>query len=155
MRLLILCAAVAFGQQQSIVLTPADTHVDFKLGATGHTVYGSFPLKRGSITYDPESGKASGEIVLDTRGAKTGNDSRDKKMHKDVLESETFPEIVFLPDRIETSRVHGIFRLHGTDHEMTVPIETDQLTVTARFIVPYVEWGMKNPGNLILHVSDK
>jgi hypothetical protein len=42
---------------------------------------------------------------------------------------------------------------------MTLVVETvpagDKLSVTARFVVPYVDWGMKNPSTLFLRVSDK
>ena len=49
---------------------------------------------------------------------------RDRKMHKEVLESERYPEISFRPDRVEgpvasqgksSVKVHGMFRIHGVD----------------------------------------
>jgi polyisoprenoid-binding protein YceI len=108
-----------------------------------------------------------GEIVLDATSAKTGNDTRDNKMHKDVLESARFPEITFQPDHVEgtiamqgASRVqlHGVFTIHGAKHEMTVPTEVEispqHWQATSHFVVPYVAWGMKDPSNLFLHVKD-
>ena len=54
--------------------------------------------------------------------------------------------------------VHGIFSIHGTDREITVPaqVETsaDHWTATVHFTVPYEKWGMKNPSTLFLKVSD-
>ena len=56
-------------------------------------------------------------------------------------------------------QLHGTFRIHGADHEMTVPVEVEaaggRYTATARFQVPYVKWGMKNASTFILRVSDK
>ena len=91
---------------------------------------------------------------------------RDRKMHHEVLESERYPEIVFRPDRIEgplllqgksSVRVHGIFSIHGADHEITVPadvdLEPDRWNATLHFSVPYASWGMKNPSTLFLRVS--
>jgi hypothetical protein len=55
--------------------------------------------------------------------------------------------------------VHGVFKIHGAEHEVTFPmrVETrgEQVTATTHFVIPYVKWGMKNPSNFILRVSDK
>jgi hypothetical protein len=54
--------------------------------------------------------------------------------------------------------VHGIFNIHGVDHEITVPVDvdrsTDHWTATVHFTVPYAKWGMKNPSTLFLRVND-
>jgi hypothetical protein len=43
------------------------------------------------------------------------------------------------------------------EHEMTIPIrvnvQNDQMTAKAKFTVPYVAWGMKDPSNLVLRVD--
>lgn len=137
------------------------------LSATLHTVHGKFLLHHGEITFDPDSGKISGEIVFDTSSGKTGNEGRDHKMHKDVLESARFPTITFRPDRVEgkvaeggasSAQVHGIFNLHGSDHELTIPVEVklerDHWAASAHFTVPYEKWGLKNPSTVFLHVAD-
>jgi hypothetical protein len=55
-------------------------------------------------------------------------------------------------------RVHGIFSIHGSDHELTVPAEVetfpDHWTATLHFVVPYAKWGMKNPSTMFLRVSE-
>jgi polyisoprenoid-binding protein YceI len=152
----------------SLELDPAQTKVEFTLGATLHTVHGSFQLKRGDLRFDPATGQAEGDLVVDTASGATGNESRDANMHKNILESGRYPEIVFRPDRVEGKvaaegaskvQLHGTFRIHGADHEMTVPVDVEaaagKYTATARFQVPYVKWGMKNASTFILRVSDK
>jgi polyisoprenoid-binding protein YceI len=54
-------------------------------------------------------------------------------------------------------KVHGIFAIHGTPHEMIMDVHTlgnaDQMHATMAFDIPYVAWGMKDPSNFILKVS--
>jgi polyisoprenoid-binding protein YceI len=148
-------------------LDPVKSGANISLTGNFHTVEGSFALKHGEIRYDPATGKASGEIVFDATSGKTGNDSRDKKMHKDVIESGRFPEIAFRPDRADgrlaasgdsTLQVHGMFLIHGAEHEITIPVavHTDGAAWSAKasFQVPYAKWGMKNPSVLFLRVAN-
>jgi polyisoprenoid-binding protein YceI len=154
---------------QEIVLRcdPAHTKANFTLGDVLHTVHGDFKAKGCEIQFDPASGKASGEVVFDAATGQTGNAARDRKMHKEVLQSDRYPEISFRPDRAEgkvsepgssTVQVHGVFAIHGTQHELTAPVTVklaaDHWEVSAHFQVPYVQWGLKNPSVLLLRVGD-
>jgi polyisoprenoid-binding protein YceI len=173
--LLVLSAALAAAQPAGapvahellLQLDPARSGADIALTGNLHTVEGTFRLKRGAIHFDPATGTASGEVVFDATSGKTGNGSRDNKMHKDVIESGRYPEIVFRPDRAEgklaalgasTLQVHGMFTMHGAEHEVTFPVEVSfggsAWTAKASFQVPYVRWGMKNPSKLFLRVDD-
>lgn len=165
--LLIALAVSGVAQETALQLDPAQTSVKFTVGDVLHTVHGVFHLKRGSLDFEPASGKISGEIVVDARSGDSGSGMRDHKMHKEVLESDRYPEIAFRPDRVEGAvasqgkssiRVHGMFNIHGVDHEITVPAEVemsaDHWTATVHFMVPYAKWGMKNPSTLFLRVND-
>jgi len=147
-------------------LDPAQSKVHWTLESTVHTVRGSFAFKKGNLQLDTSTGKASGEIVVDATSGNSGNDGRDRKMHKEVLESGKYAEIVFRPDHIEgtiaprgtfTVQVHGLLSLHGREHELTVPVqaefERDHWTGGAKFTVPFIDWGLKNPGNFFLRVN--
>src|SRR5215472_10280577 len=142
---------------------PAQIGVHWTLGSSLHTVHGTFALKSGSLQGDQGTGKTSGEIVVDATSGESGNDGRDKKMHKDVLESARFDEIIFRPDsitgKLETQgdsmvRLHGIFVLHGSEHELTIPAQAnlsgDHWRGSAKFSVPFIEWGLRNPSNWLL-----
>src|SRR5258708_2568250 len=84
--------------QESIVQPdPAQAKIDFALSANVHTVHGKFALKSSTFRFDPSTGKFSGAIVLDATSGDSGNNRRDKKMHREILESAKFPEIVFPP----------------------------------------------------------
>jgi hypothetical protein len=123
-------------------------------------------VKRGSVTIDAATGKASGEIVVDATSGESGNDSRDKKMHQEVLESGRFNEIIFRPDRLDGAitkqgesavTVHGMFLLHGAEHEFSAAgkaeLSGENFKSSATIRIPYIEWKLKNPGNFLLKVK--
>ena len=160
--ILLTVTGTLFGQETVLELNPAQTQVEFTLSDILHTVHGTFKLKRGTIRYDLTTGKSSGEIVIDAQSGESGSDARDKRMHKNILESTRYPEIAFIPDHVEgtvsKANVHGLFRIHGEDHEMTISVDAvpteRRLNVITHFSVPYVRWGMKNPSTLFLRVGD-
>ncbi len=156
----------ALAQQTTLQLDPAHTSVKFTVGDVLHTVHGTFQLKRGGLQLDPSTGKLQGEIVVDAKSGESGSGMRDRKMHREVLESEKYPEISFRPDRVEGTvaapgksgvNVHGMFSIHGVDREIMVPAEvemsSDHWTATVHFTVPYEKWGMKNPSTFFLRVD--
>jgi polyisoprenoid-binding protein YceI len=164
--LLICC--VSAGQQIQVALDPAQTKIDWTLGATMHSVHGTFKLKSGSVKFDPKSGDSSGEIVVDATSGESGNHDRDADMHNKVLESARYPEITFLPKHVTGSlaeqgksnlQVQGAFKIHGAQHDFTLPMTIektgDAITASASFVVPYQDWGMKNPSKMFLHVDSK
>jgi polyisoprenoid-binding protein YceI len=163
---LLVLAMPAVAAEYSLELQPANTKVQFTLPDALHTVHGSFNLKRGSIDFDTETGKASGQVVVDVTSGNSGSDARDSRMHANVLESKKYPEAVFTPDRVEGTvsvpgsssvKVHGTFTIHGAGHEMTMNVQItctpEQAHATMSFDLPYVAWGMKDPSNFLLKVN--
>jgi hypothetical protein len=160
--------APAPASAKEIVLTidPGQSTVHYTVSSSLHTVHGTFAVTRGTLRLDPATGKAGGEIVVDAASGQSGSDSRDKKMHKEVLESARFTDIIFRPDRVEgalppqgtsNAQLHGVCVLHGSEHEITVPVRAElnaeKWKGTATFSVPYNDWGLKNPGNFLLKVD--
>ena len=158
------------GHTQEIPLRfdPAQTKIEFTLGSTLHTVEGTFKLKSGSIRYDPSTGKMSGSIVIDATSGESGNGGRDRKMHREILESDKYPDIVlapkegkgaFNPNGTSKLDVSGQFSLHGQKHDVTIPIDIlpagRELQIAAHLTIPYIKWGLKNPSTFILRASDK
>src|SRR5882724_5008948 len=161
-------ASAAQAQQRTFTLDPAQTKVNFTVDSTLHTVHGDFRLKRGSIQFDNATGAAGGELVVDSASGESGSDGRDKKMHKDVLESQKYADIVFTPQRIKgtvadqgksTVEVEGILTMHGKSNPVTMPLEVQLQngagSADGSFSVKYREWGMKNPSTFILRVNEK
>lgn len=159
--------SVLHAQQMQVTLDPARTEIHYTLGATAHSVHGTFRLKSGLVRYDPATGKAGGDILVDATSGSSGNDGRDSRMHREILESQKYPEIAFTPVQVKGAvnsqgssqlEVSGTFRLHGQDHDFTMPV-TIQLTgseasASTQFSIPYQKWGLKNPNTFILRVKD-
>jgi polyisoprenoid-binding protein YceI len=163
-----LSAETLRAQEMTLELDPANSRIEFILAATLHTVHGTFALKHGTIHFNPSSGAASGLVVVDATSGDSGNTGRDHKMHTEILESQRYSEITFTPTKMSGKverqgdsdvRVEGILRLHGIDHAMTLifPVQTKGNNLSARthIVIPYVEWGLKNPSTFMLHVNDK
>jgi polyisoprenoid-binding protein YceI len=166
---LVLGAPALQAQPQELTLEFASstTSITFTLGDLLHTVHGSFNLKSGEVKYDPATGAVHGILVVDSTSGQSRNRIRDRRMHRDILESAKYPEITFRPDRVEgkvanpgtsTVQVHGIFSIHGADHEIVIPVKMqaigDHWIADAHFTVPYVQWGIKNPSTFLLRVSE-
>jgi polyisoprenoid-binding protein YceI len=131
-------------------------------------VEGTFKLKSGKVSFDPATGKASGQITADATSADTANKSRDKKMHQEILESQKYPEIVFVVQQVKGAvnpqgasqvELSGVFRIHGQDHESTMTLSVERLPsgtiqADAKTSVPYIKWGLKNPSSFLLRAND-
>jgi polyisoprenoid-binding protein YceI len=159
-------AAPTSAEQVDLTFDPARTTIDFTLDATMHKVHGTFQLVRGTVRYDPETGEASGRIVVDARSGDTGNAKRDRDMHGKVLKSEAHPEIVLVPERVvgdlpsegsNDMTVVGGFRIGGARHTIEIPIAVvvhgNDAEIKARFEVPFVEWGLEDPSKFLLRVA--
>jgi polyisoprenoid-binding protein YceI len=165
--LLALVTIPALAERIDLAVDPAATVVNWALGDVLHTVHGTFHLKKGDLWFDPVTGQAGGLLVVDAASGESGSSARDGRMHKNVLESARYPEITFVPDRVEGSitptgdsagQLHGMFTIHGATHEVLMRvkshIEQQELKASISFIVPYVKWGMKDPSNFLLKVKD-
>ena len=135
--LLLLCAAYQVAAQQvQVALDPAQTKIEWTLSATLHSVHGTFKLRSGTISFNPATGNANGELVVDATSGDSGNHTRDGKMNTEVLETKRYPEITFVPKKVfgkvaaqgnSTVQVQGTFHIHGADHDLTlsIPMQVD------------------------------
>jgi polyisoprenoid-binding protein YceI len=164
------CLAASAARAQTpgttVRLDPATTQVHWTLSGNTHTTHGSFRLKSGQLTFDPETGAATGELLVDLATGESGNESRDSKMQTEVLESTKYPEAFFHPQKVtgalkpgatQTVTAEGTFNIHGADHplklDIQVKLDGNQATATTHFSVPYVAWGMKDPSSFVLRVG--
>jgi polyisoprenoid-binding protein YceI len=160
--LAVVLAPAVFAQHQTFVVNPDASEVKMKLNTTHEVVNGIFHVQSGSIDFDLTASHISGIVIVAAGSGKTGNDSRDKKMNKDILKVDQFATVSFAPKTYNgmiaasgdsTIQVSGVFTLLGTAHDLTIPMQIHldgtKATAKAQFAVPYVQWGLKNPSFLI------
>jgi polyisoprenoid-binding protein YceI len=160
--LAVVLAPAVFAQHLTFAVNPDTSEVKMKLNTTHEIVNGIFRVQSGSITFDRTASHISGIVIVAAGSGKTGNDSRDKKMNKDILKVDQFATVSFAPKTYNgmiaasgdsTIQVSGVFTLLGTAHDLTIPMQIHvdgmKATAKAQFVVPYVQWGLKNPSFLI------
>jgi polyisoprenoid-binding protein YceI len=153
-------------EERILRLDPETTEITFTLGTTSRRIEGSFRLQEGEVQFDPDSGLVSGRVVADATSGDTGKKYRNRNMHVKVLESDRYPEIVFLPERFDgivpadghsTLVVHGTLQIHGEQHRLSIQVEIDvdddQLVATGSLRIPYVDWGLKDPSYFVHRVE--
>jgi polyisoprenoid-binding protein YceI len=159
-------ASVASAQHQAFTVNPDASQVAFSLGGNAHHVNGTFHVQSGHIDFDRGAATISGSVVVAAGSGNSGDQGRDKKMNTDVLDVAHYADVSFVPRSFQgaispsgdsTLQVTGVFTLHGTPHDLTVPmqirIEGTSLTAKTHFVVPYVQWGLKDPSIFILKVA--
>ena len=157
-----LLAPAVSAQHQTFVVNPDASEVKITLNTTREIVNGAFHVQSGSIEFDPGTAKISGSVVVLAGSGKTGNDSRDKSMYKEILKAGQYATVSFEPKTYTGAiastgdsnlQATGVFTLLGTPHEITLPLQVhldgSSATAKAHFVVPYIQWGVKDPSFLI------
>jgi polyisoprenoid-binding protein YceI len=159
--LAVMLAPAARAQHQTFAVNPDTSEVKITLKTTHEVVNGAFHLQSGVVEFDRGNPKMSGSVVVLAGSGKTGNGSRDKKMNKEILQVEQHATVSFEPKSYtgviapsgdSTIQVTGIFTLLGAPHEITIPmlihLEGSTATAKAHFVLPYIQWGLKDPSFL-------
>jgi len=159
-------ASVLSAESVTFELDPAATFITFTFGATLHSVNGALQARRGTVKIDTDTGAASGWIVMDAASALTGVSRRDRKMHEKILESRRFPDIIFDVQHVggkinragrSELRLQGVLDFHGDRRNIELPVvattQGDRVTAMGSLLVPYVQWGLKDPSFFLLRVE--
>ncbi len=162
----LLCATFALAQHQTLTVNPDASSVKFLLASNHDPTNGTFHVTKGTVDFDRSSPKMSGLIVVDANSGNSDNSARDKKMAAQVLEAARFSDVTFAPQSYtgtlapsgdSTLQVTGIMTLHGTPHPINVPmqihIDGSKCTAKTHFVIPYVDWGLKDPSWFVLKAA--
>lgn len=126
---LTLAASAAFSQD---VYNVDKTHseVTFRVRHFVSKVSGRFDDFSGTISIVPGKPAASSvEFAIKTASINTANPARDNHLKSaDFFDAEKHPEITFKSTKIvpvdaDTFNVTGIFTMHGTARELTIPVD--------------------------------
>ena len=160
--LLATTAGSAAAEELRLEISAAESSISYTLPGNVHTVHGQFRLSEANLVFDPERRTIEGRIVADATSGTAENPKVVQRMHRAILESDSYPEISFRPvsyagefDAEGTSRLEvvGFFGLHGAEHSIAIPLEAEidgeRLTVRSSFEIPYVEWGLKAPSRFV------
>ena len=152
--------------QQHYKVDTAASEVHFTLGASDGPVNGTFHVTSGEFTLDPGTGAMTGTVSVDAASGDSGKKGRDKKMTNDEMKAQTYSTVTFAPAKFSgqvkdsgdsAGQVDGSFTLIGQAHPITVPMtvhmEGDHFTASGSFTVPFVSWGMKDPGFMFMKVD--
>ena len=156
--LAIILSPAALAQHQTFAVNTDASKIKMTLNTTHEVVNGTFHIQSGSIEFDRKNPKMSGSVTVLAGSGKTGNESRDKKMDKDILKVDQYATVSFAPKTYtgtiapsgdSTIQLSGVFTLLGNPHDLTIPMQIhmdgSRATAKAQFVVPYVQWGVKNP----------
>ncbi|MBW4037635.1 MAG: YceI family protein [Acidobacteria bacterium] len=153
----------ALAQHSTFTVNPGASKVNMTLKTNHDNVLGSFHIQSGAIQYDNSAHTMAGSVVVAAGSGDTGNQSRDKKMDKDILETQKYTTVTFAPRSYtgniapsgdSTIQVTGVITLLGNPHDITIPmqihIDANNATAKASFPIPYVQWGLKDPSFFVL-----
>lgn len=159
-------AHAANAPHEAFTINPGASKIAFLLGGNFHHVNGTFKVQKGKVEFGPNPGAISGSIVVSAASGNSNDKGRDRNMDKKVLQIKKYPGVTFAPKSYQGTlaptgdssiQVSGVFTLHGTPHNITVPMhihtQGSSMTATGSFNVPYVKWGLKNPSILFLKVA--
>jgi polyisoprenoid-binding protein YceI len=164
--LVVLDTSRGSAQDRTFTVDPDRSEVMFSIGDVLHQVHGTFRVQSGSVQFNNGSSQMSGAIVVTAGSGNSGNSTRDRRMSEGILNAAEFTVVTFHPTHLNgavaatgdsTVQVDGVFTLHGTPHNLTLPVQIhmDGKTCTAktRFMIPYVKWGLKDPSTFLLRVN--
>ena len=133
-----LAASAAFSQDVYTV-DRVHSEVSFRVRHFVAKTPGRFDDFSGTITVVPgKPAESSVEFTIKAASVNTANASRDTHLKSaDFFDVEKYPEITFKSTKIapvdsDTFNVTGIFTMHGTARELTIPVDFGGTVTDAR-----------------------
>ena len=166
-----LLLAALISQATAYRIDLAASEAGFDLKATMHTVHGSTKRVTGAVTVEPEDAgvlKLSGRIEIAAASLETGNDKRDATMRTKSLLVDSFPTLVFEPERFAPSgppgpdgsvsgALSGRLTLRGRSRAQSVSAKLaprgERIVASGTFDVPWAEFGVPDPSFFVVRIE--
>ena len=156
----------AGAESLTVMLDTQQTTIRWVLGGFPDTVHGTFRLAQGVVRFDQDSGTADGCLRVETASGESGNVTRDRKMHGQILETARYPEVTLHPTRLQGAlpvegtgalNLEGLLSLHGVQRPVTLPARATRhgssVIADATLTIPYVAWGLADPSVFIFRAA--
>lgn len=166
-----LVLAALIDQATAYRINPAASEAGFDLKATMHTVHGSTKSVTGEVRVEPEDAgvlKLSGRIEIAAASLDTGNAKRDATMRSKSLLVDSFPSLVFEPERFAPSgptspdgsapgTLTGRLTIRGQTRSQTVNValapQGDRIVASGTFDVRWAEFGVPDPSFFVVRIE--
>jgi polyisoprenoid-binding protein YceI len=166
-----LVLAALIHQATAYRIDAAASEAGFDLKATMHTVHGSTRSVTGDVRVEPDAAgvlKLSGRIEISAASLETGNAKRDATMHSQSLLVDSFPKLVFEPERFEPSSpqgpdgsivgaLSGRLTVRGQTRAQslaaTLTPRSERIVASGTFDVRWAEFGIPDPSFFVVRIE--
>lgn len=159
--ILLLTLTAALSAADRYVVVPETSTVAFNGSSTLHDFAGTAKITSGAVTLDGAS--SAGAIEVDATTMNTAHESRDKKMHGEIMATKTYPTVRFditgFTPSPEGGTVTGLWTMHGVSRVVsaTVKLEPgDVVRAKSSFVLDIRSWDIPVPrAALVISVDPK
>jgi polyisoprenoid-binding protein YceI len=166
-----LVLAALIHQATAYRIDAAVSEAGFDLKATMHTVHGSTKSVSGEVRVEPEEAgalKLSGRIEISASALETGNAKRDATMHSQSLLVDSYPKLVFEPERFVPSSpqrpdgsipgaLSGRLTVRGQMRAQSVAATLaprgERIVASGTFEVRWAEFGVPDPSFFVVRIE--
>jgi polyisoprenoid-binding protein YceI len=166
-----LVLAALISQTTAYRVDAAASEAGFDLKATMHTVHGSTKGVSGEVRVEPEGAgvlKLSGRIEITAASLETGNSRRDATMRSKSLIVDSYPKLVFEPERFEPSSpqapdgsipgaLTGKLTVRGQTRPQaitaTLTPRGERIVAHGSFDVRWAEFGVPDPSFFMVRIE--
>ena len=165
----VLCPMGARGELLHFIVDPASSDISATvlepMSSLRGNVTGKFRVISGEVASDAASPArtTSVKLVIDAASYSSGWSMRDRSVTGSIMQTETYPQIVFTGGAVDnivhtgdtsgTATIRGPLSLHGVARAIIVPVAV-QLTTSSRVeafgevSLGYPDWGIEVPTTL-------
>lgn len=127
----------------------------------GTDAEGIFTSLKGDVQFDAENLESSAlSFTIDVNSINTGNGMKNKHaLSKNWFDADAFPNISFKSESISKDganyMVAGTMNIHGTPKEMSIPFSFDGETISSKFSVNRMDFGVGTMKGMSKKVSNE